>query len=145
MATERPADLLGSLALFADLTPAQLEEVSHLFEEASFGPGERILRQGIRGSNFHVIAEGEASVRIDGADVARLSRGDFFGEMSVLLGRPPNADVTASTPLRALVLGGSELREFLVDHPAVAYRMLVTMARRLHAAESSERTDATDA
>jgi CRP/FNR family transcriptional regulator, cyclic AMP receptor protein len=145
MATEHPADLLASLALFADLSPAQLEEVSHLFAEASFGPGERILRQGIRGSNFHVIADGEAKVVIDGADVARLARGDFFGEMSVLLDRPPIADVTAATPLRALVLAGSDLRDFLVGHPAVAYRMLVTLARRLYAAESSEQTDATDA
>lgn len=125
--------LLSSLALFADLGEPQLEGISHLFEEATFAPGQRILRQGISGSNFYVVIEGEAAVRIDGDDRASIGRGDFFGEMSLLLGSPPTADVVARTPLRCLVLSGPGLQAFLAKHPTVTYRMLVTMARRLHA------------
>jgi CRP/FNR family transcriptional regulator, cyclic AMP receptor protein len=138
MAAEDPVELLASLALFADLKPAQLEAVSHIFDEVSFGSGERILRQGIGGSNFYVIIEGEAGIVIDGSDVARLSRGEFFGEMSLLLARPPIADVTARSPLRCLALAGPDLQTFLTDYPAVMYRMLVTLARRLRAAESGD-------
>ncbi|MEX0625216.1 MAG: cyclic nucleotide-binding domain-containing protein, partial [Chloroflexota bacterium] len=61
-------------------------------------------------------------------------RGDFFGEMSLLLGSAPTADVTARTPLRCLVLSGPDLHGFLDKHPTVMYRMLVAMARRLSAA-----------
>jgi CRP/FNR family transcriptional regulator, cyclic AMP receptor protein len=140
VAHEQPVDLLASISLFADLNAPQLEAISHIFEEASFGAGERILRQGITGSNFHVIVEGEASVLIDEREVARLSRGEFFGEMSLLLGRPPIADVVATTPLRCLLLAGQDLRTVLMDYPDVMYRMLVTLARRLQAAESSGST-----
>jgi CRP-like cAMP-binding protein len=131
-------ELLASLTLFADLGAPQLEGISHLFEETTFAPGQRILRQGMSGSNFFVVVEGDASVRVDGEDRASIGRGDFFGEMSVLLGIPPSADVVARTPLRCLVLGGPELPGFLAKHPKVMYRMLVTMARRLRAANQQQ-------
>lgn len=127
-------DLISSLSLFADLGGPQLEAISHIFEETTFAPGQRILRQGITGSNFYVVVDGEASVKIDGEERANIGRGDFFGEMSLLLGSAPTADVTARTPLRCLVLSGPDLHGFLDKHPTVMYRMLVAMARRLSAA-----------
>ena len=126
--------LLSSLSLFADLGGPQLEAISHTFEETTFAAGQRILRQGISGSNFYVVVDGEASVKIDGEERASIGRGDFFGEMSLLLGGAPTADVTARTPLRCLVLAGPDLHKFLAKHPTVMYRMLVAMARRLSAA-----------
>jgi putative peptide zinc metalloprotease protein len=128
------AGLLAGLALFADLPGPQLEEVAHTFEEEWFGQGQRILRQGIAGAGFYVIVEGEAAVRIDGEERATLARGDFFGEISLLLGTLPVADVVALTPLRCLALHGDGLEGFLVGHPRVAYRMLQAEARKLQAA-----------
>jgi CRP-like cAMP-binding protein len=126
-------DILGGLALFADLRRPQLESVAHTFEEEVFAEGQRVLRQGFRGSNFYVIIEGEAAVRVDGQDLATLGRGDFFGEVSALLGEPPTADVVALRPLRCLVLGGPEMREFLLANPTITFRMLQAEARRLRA------------
>jgi CRP/FNR family cyclic AMP-dependent transcriptional regulator len=127
-------ELLASLSLFADLGAPQLEAISHTFEETTFAAGQRILRQGMSGSNFYVVVDGEASVKIDGEERATIGRGDFFGEMSLLLGIAPTADVTARTPLRCLVLAGPDLPAFLANYPTVMYRMLVAMARRLNAA-----------
>jgi len=127
-------DVLASLSLFGDLSRPQLEAVAHTLDEAAFGDGERIMRQGFAGSGFYVIIEGEAAVRIDGHDRGKLSRGDFFGEISLLLGELPSADIVSLTALRCLVLAGSELRDFLVAYPTVAYRMLQSEARRLRAA-----------
>jgi len=131
---DEAVDLISSLSLFADLGGPQLEAISHIFEETTFAPGQRILRQGITGSNFYVVVDGEASVKIDGEERASIGRGDFFGEMSLLLGSAPTADVIARTPLRCLVLAGPELHGFLDKYPTVMYRMLVAMARRLSAA-----------
>lgn len=129
-------DTLASLSLFADLSIPQLEVVAHSFEEQFFNPGQRILRQGFAGSSFYVIIEGEASVRIDGVDRSTLARGDFFGEISVLLGETPSADVLAVSSLRCLALPGPDLPEFLVAYPWVMYRMLKTEAHRLRNAVS---------
>ncbi len=128
------ADQLAGFALFADLSAAQLAEVALAFEEAWFGDGERILRQGLSAAGLFVIAQGEALVRVDGEERARLGRGDFFGEVSVLLGEAPVADVVAAGPLRCLVLPTGAVQSFLLRHPAVMFRMLQVLARRLRSA-----------
>jgi CRP-like cAMP-binding protein len=124
-------DTIAGYALFADLTTPQLQAVAHTFEERWYPDGERVLRQGLTGSGFHVVIDGACSIQVDGEERARLSRGDFFGEVSILLGESPVADVVAVGPLRCLVLAGPAVEGFLVTHPRVMYRMLQASARRL--------------
>ena len=127
-------DTLAGFALFADLDLAALERVAHMTEEVVFPASARIIRQGLSGSGLHVILEGAAAVVIDGNERARFGPGDFFGEISVLLGVAPVADIVAVQHLRALVLAGPETEAFLLSNPSVMYRMLQAMARRLRAA-----------
>ena len=131
MTQQELVDMLSSLTLFADLTRPQLEQVAHKMTEESFPVGQRILRQGFTGTGFYVILDGEVTVRIDSKDVARLAKGDFFGEMSILLGEPPVADIVTTRQLNVLHLGGPELEGFLRDHPTVMFRMLKALAMRL--------------
>jgi CRP-like cAMP-binding protein len=127
-------EMLARLSLFADLTHPQLEALAHSFEEEVFADGQRVIRQDVTGGGFYVILEGEAKVVIDGTERARLSRGDFFGEMSILTDNPPTADVVATSLLRCLIIPDNELKEFLLKQPSVMYRMLQIEARRLRAA-----------
>ena len=124
-------DMLSGLSLFADLTRPQLEQVAHKMTEESFPVGQRILRQGFTGTGFYVILDGEVAVKVDGEERARLAKGDFFGEMSILLGEPPVADIVTTRQLHVLHLGGPDLEGFLRDHPQVMYRMLKAVALRL--------------
>jgi CRP-like cAMP-binding protein len=128
---EEIADALAGMTLFSDLSAPQLLGVAGRFEEAFFPTGERVLRQGLSGSAFHVILDGEAAVVVDGTQRATLSRGEFFGEVSILLGESPSADVVASRPLRTIVLAGPAVEGFLVEHPKVMFRILQAQARRL--------------
>ncbi len=131
MAGPEAVERLAQLALFADLRWPELEAIAHTFDEEVFAQGQRVLRQGMTGGAFYVIVEGEAAVLIDGQERARLGRGDFFGEISVLLGGVPMADIRAETLLRCLVLPGPQLEAFLLEHPPVMLRMLQAVSRRL--------------
>lgn len=124
-------DALAGMTLFSDLTAPQLQRVAHAFEERFYPEGERVIREGLTGSAFHVILEGEAQIVVDGTPRVTLGRGEFFGDVSILLGEPPVADVIAMRPLRCLVIPGPEVEPFLVAHPRVMYRMLQAVARRL--------------
>jgi CRP-like cAMP-binding protein len=124
-------DTIAGLALFADLSMPQLEQVAHRFEEARFSEGERILRQGISGSGFYVILDGSAAIRVDGVKRASLRAGDYFGEISCLLGETPVADIVAEQPLRCLVLPSAQLEGFLTANPKVMFRLLQAETRRL--------------
>jgi CRP/FNR family transcriptional regulator, cyclic AMP receptor protein len=132
--TARYVDALARLSLFADLQHPQLEALAHSFGEEVFAERQRVIRQDVTGGGFYVILDGEAQVVIDGQQRARLTRGDFFGEISILTGEPPTADVIATSLLRCLIIPDNELKAFLLNQPSVMYRMLQIEARRLRAA-----------
>jgi len=125
------ADAIAGMAIFVDLARPQLIGVASRFEEAFFPKDARVLRQGLTGSGFYVILDGEADVVADGQKLATLARGDFFGEVSVLLGEPPTADIVAVTPMSCLAMPPTAVEPFLVLYPRVMYRMLQAQARRL--------------
>jgi len=125
------AETLAQTSLFADLTRPQLEAVAHEFEEEAFGEGQRVIRQGLSGSGLYVILDGNAVVSRDGEEIARLGRGDFFGEISILTDGPPTSDIVAVTLLRCLVIPRPEVERFLLDRPQVMLRMLRSEANRL--------------
>ena len=127
-------EALARLSLFADLPHPQLEALAHSFGEEVFADGQRVILQDVTGSGFYVILDGEAKVVIDGQERARLHRGDFFGEISILTDEAPTADVIATSLLRCLIIPDNELKAFLLKQPSVMYRMLQIEARRLRAA-----------
>lgn len=129
-------DTLAGLSLFADVGAAELNSIAHVMDERRFADGERILRQGITGSAFYVILDGEATIRVNGKDYGTLGRGDFFGEISILLGEPPVADIVALRMLRCVIIPGPDLQAFMLAHPPVMYRMLQAEARKLKQATS---------
>lgn len=132
MATrEELADILAGFTLFGDLQTPQLLGVAGTFEEIVVPLGDKVLRQGLTGSGFYVILEGTADVVIDGVVRTTMHRGDFFGEVSILLGEPPTADIVATTSLTCLVAPASAVEPFLLAYPQVMFRMLQAQARRL--------------
>ena len=122
---------LAGLALFADLADPELEAIANPDWEWRFSSAERVLRRGLSGGGFYVILDGEAAVELEGREPRVLRRGDFFGEVSTLLGVNPTADVVARTPLHCLEIPGPELERFLLEHPHVMFRTLQTVVRRL--------------
>ena len=138
MATARSdlTETLAGIALFADVGAAELKSIAHIVEDRRYAEGERIIRQGISGSAFYIILEGEAAIRVNGKDYGTLGRGEFFGEISVLLGEPPVADIVALRALRCVIIAGPDLQAFMLTHPPVLYRMLQAEARKLKQATS---------
>ena len=129
---------LGRLALFADLPADELRAIVDRCEQASYGAGEWIIRQGTAHSAVFVIVDGEVAVVIDDEDRRVLSKGAFFGEVSVLLGEPASASIVTRSPVRCLVVPGEEFGPFLLANPQVMLRVLKAEARRLATASASE-------
>jgi CRP-like cAMP-binding protein len=124
-------DTLGRLTLFADFTRSELESVAHTVDEEMFAEGQRVLRQGLSGSGFFVILEGNATIHVNGEARWTLGPGDFFGETSLLTGGTPTADVVATSLLRCAVVPGPGFEQFLLARPRFLYRLLQAEADRL--------------
>jgi CRP-like cAMP-binding protein len=130
-------DGLARLALFADLERTDLEALAAKTDVVVFDEGDWIVRRGEGEVGLYVIVDGEVGVVFDGEELAVLSRGSFFGEISALLGEPTVADILARTATRCLVVPATDVRTFLLGYPSVALHMLQTEARRLKTADES--------
>ncbi len=131
MALEELADAIAGFALFADLTTPEREHIVDILSEQWFAAGDKVLRQGLSGSGLYIVLEGSAAIRIDGVDRATLRAGDYFGEISSLLGEPPTADIVAMGTLHCLVLASTQVESFLKSNPSVMYRLLQGEARKV--------------
>jgi CRP-like cAMP-binding protein len=126
------ATQLKQVPLFSSLSQRQLRRLARNFKEREFRPGTSMVQQGeFSGVNFFVIAEGEASVSVDGAEVARLGPSDHFGELALIGERVRSATVTAVAPVRCLVMTSWHFRSFVKDNPEVSWKLLQHLANLL--------------
>ena len=60
-----------------------------------------MLKEGTTGNvGCFILVDGEASVSVDGSEVARIGPGDHFGELALITDEARTATVTAATNLR---------------------------------------------
>jgi len=123
--------------LLRELPTWELESLLANCVERRAGEGDLLLEQGGRAAGLCLILSGDVSVRMDGAERARLGPGELVGEMSTLLGENVLADVAALGDVHYLVLDGMHWKDFLVAHPLLMFELLKMEARRLRAQGSA--------
>ena len=123
-------ELLRQVPLFAGCSKKELGEIATLADELSFPAGTTLIEEGRQAHEFFVLVEGEVDVRAKGRKLNSLSDGAFFGEMALVSSRPRNATVTATSPIRVLVVHEQGFRRLLRDSPPIQLKVLQTLADR---------------
>jgi monovalent cation:H+ antiporter, CPA1 family len=108
--------LIEQLDILSALDERQLDRVASLLRPRFTVPNEHIIRKGDRGDAVYFIASGAVEVTLPARPV-RLGSGEFFGEMALLSGSPRQADVTALTYCRLLVLRKADFERFMTANP----------------------------
>jgi CRP/FNR family transcriptional regulator len=116
-----------------------MDRIAAVAIEVEFPAGQVINRQGDIGTGFFVIVSGGVRVVRDGAEVAALGPGDFFGELSVLDGRPRIAQVIAAGPATCLAIATWDFEAVLLAEPRVALAILRGLAGRLRELTETDR------
>lgn len=120
---------LRSLRFFDGIDDSELVAVAGACRETSALPGAQLAGEGDYGYAFFVVLEGEASVRRDGDELARLQAGDAFGELAVAGGGSKrNADVVAETRVRLAKMMIWDFDEICRTCPTVAARIEARVA-----------------
>lgn len=133
--TEERFHELRRVLLFAGLEDEEVRSLAREAREGSFGVNELVIRQGEAGQALHVIRSGEVAVEVRNEhgrtqEVARLSGGDFFGEMGLLTGEARTADVRATCDLELLSIYPEDLRPLLELRPEVAEALAQQIEQR---------------
>ena len=124
-------NLIKRAPLFWSCSKRELEQIAQLADEIDLREGKEMTRQGERGREFFVLLEGDADVVKDGKSINRLGAGDFFGEIALVSDTPRTATVTATSPVRALVITDRSFRRLLNDQPEIQNKVLAALAARL--------------
>jgi CRP-like cAMP-binding protein len=133
MSRNPKVERLRKIPLFAHCSKRELAGLAGLVDELELPEGQTLAREGERGKEFLVLADGIADVASGGAVVNRLGPGDFFGEISLVTGEPRTATVTTRSPSRLLIFSAPAFRSLLHDAPGIRSRVLAAAARRLAA------------
>jgi CRP-like cAMP-binding protein len=126
-------ELLKAVPLFAGCSKAELQRIASLADELELGDGATLIREGERGREFIVVVEGTVVVTRKGKKVRDLGAGDFIGEIALVSDVPRTATVTASSPVRLLVVTDRAFRGLVEQMPSIATKVLQSLGERLHA------------
>jgi small-conductance mechanosensitive channel len=135
---------LAGIDLLSPIEPAALQTIAGAARVHVYSKGETIIRHGAEGDSMFVVHAGVVSVRIDDAEVAQLSAGDFFGEMALLTGERRTADVVALTDVVAIEIAKDALHPVLVDHPELAASISAKVMERRDDADAHREREAAE-
>jgi CRP/FNR family transcriptional regulator, cyclic AMP receptor protein len=138
MSVNDVAQTLASVDLFSGLSKRQLSKLVDRAREIRHTDGQAVAAEGQGALAFHLILEGHAKVELQGREVRTLGPGDYFGEISMIDGRPRSATITAADHLTTLVIPHQEFDRILGDEPDFARALLVTLCARLREAEGRQ-------
>jgi len=124
---------IAAIPLFAGLSKNDQKIVAQYADEVDVSAGTKLAQEGKLAYEFFAIQDGTAEVTQEGAAIAQLGPGDFFGEIGLLGGERRMASVTATSPMRLVVLTGSQLRAIESRMPPLGERIRGAMAARLEA------------
>ena len=131
---------LRSVSLFASLDEAFLNHLKERVELVPFNKNDVICKQGAPADAFYLIRQGmvKVSQAMPGGEMVRtyLSRGDYFGEIGLLLNQPRVATCTALDSVDVVRVTGDDFRLMLASFPRVREQLQQVAESRLKAAET---------
>jgi CRP/FNR family transcriptional regulator, cyclic AMP receptor protein len=135
--SRRWVEALAAVPLFAGVSERHLRKLVRSAEEVRVPAGSPVIFREDRGREFFVILEGTAVVGPPTGRRTVLRQGAFFGEMSVIDGKPRSASVRAETDLTLMVLGRSAFLRVLREEPSVALAVITELAGRVRKLEGA--------
>jgi hypothetical protein len=121
---EAPKSQGLSTPLFDGFSADELLAVMRGLELVSFEAGDVIVAEGAAGDSMFILTSGKVKAYVKtpkgkSLKVQEFEEGDFFGEISVLTGKPRTATLTASVDCDCLELTRAALDEITKTHPGV--------------------------
>ncbi len=130
---DKKVDLMKAVPLFSGCSKAELQKLAALADELDLGEGATLIREGERGREFIIIVDGTVRVTRAGKKLRDLGAGDFIGEIALVSDVPRTATVSATSPVRLLVVTDRAFRGLIEQMPSIATKVLQSLGQRLHA------------
>jgi CRP-like cAMP-binding protein len=125
---------LANIPLFGDLDSDSLHTLISRVRVVLLDAGQVLFRQGDAANSLYVIVAGAVVPIAEGEPrrkLAVLERGEFFGEIGVMVKQPRNATIEAIVETKLLAIDRRVLWELIAKQPSVAKSILRFLRARL--------------
>ena len=124
--------LLSDFAFFKNIDEQNLEKVVQFFRLNKLKKGDIVIRKGDPSGNFYIIVTGSVNVINDGGmTITTLSKGEVFGEMSLICNDSIGATIQVREHSAILHIDRENFQKILVQYPAIQLYFTRLMAKRL--------------
>ena len=125
-----------SASSFSGALGGELQKLANPEHIRRFSAGQVIFSAGDKGDGFYVVQTGSVEIFADVGNnetrvLARIARGDFFGEMAVLDDAPRSASARAEVETKTIFLSRTELLLLLDRRPELALNLVREFSRRV--------------
>lgn len=129
---------LSRVDLFAGLSGRTMRKLVANGQIVEHAAGHEVIAEGRDAAGFHLILDGEMLIDVGGEKRPTLGVGQYFGEISLLDGKPRTATATAGPAgAKTWAVTAWKFLPMLEEHPELCRPLLTTLCARLRVAESS--------
>lgn len=132
--------MLARVPIFSGLSAIEIADLMRYLRSQTVQPGTTIMRQGEDGSCIYFITSGDVTIQTPDEELT-LSKGEFFGEISVLQKRPRSATARATNQVKLLVLDSADLNALMERSPTVRERIETVAHERSATGWASPQSD----
>lgn len=134
-------DALTDIQLLSELSPDEVEVVEKSCRWKTYGASEQIIDQHSDSRDIFFVAEGRVRVvnySLSGREITfdDLEAGSHFGELAAIDGLPRSASVMALTEVRIASLSAEQFHSIILDHPAIALKLMKHLAHLVRTSTS---------
>jgi CRP-like cAMP-binding protein len=126
---------LAEIDIFRGLSSRQLKKLAGQVREVHLDDGHTVASEGRGALGFHLILDGQATVSSGGVERRTLGPGDYFGEISLIDGKPRSATIVAKGALHTAVIDNTTFQPLLDESPQFARSLLLVLCDRIRALE----------
>lgn len=136
MERENEANYLKQVHIFNSLSEEEIHTLAAVVRRRTFRQGEVIFHRDDPGQVLYVIKEGKVKISLispDGQEIALVvfGKGEYFGELALLDGRPRSADAIALQKVECLALQRSDFHNAIMKYPKIAIQVMEVLCERL--------------
>lgn len=130
------AELLAKVPILAGLSDEDRGTLASAIARKRYRRGDIVMQKEEPGHALFIVERGTVRIYVPSAQgndliLAVLGAGDFFGDLSLLDGRPRSASASVSTDATLLMLERADFIALLTRRPTAAMAVLEAVARRL--------------
>lgn len=131
--------ILKDISIFRSIPDRYLKRLSTEFQIKEFKKGQTIFHQSEHSTDLYIVLKGSVKASLlneegDEFTLAEFKKGGFFGEMSLIDGKPRSATVTALEDTLLAVLTRERFIEILKEDPNISLELLSALVERLRVA-----------